>query len=136
MSFKAFPVGRVRPEIRIEVANVFNHPNWGAPVTTYTANNLLQFIPGSADNGCDTASDYGGGKWYTLDLDHPRIAADDCQRAQLNPSRSGAASSHGQGWHSRPEAAPGAVLWKTRQPARLGATRFCIRYGPLEQPFG
>ena len=27
--FKAFQVGRVRPEIRIEAANVFNHPNWG-----------------------------------------------------------------------------------------------------------
>ena len=54
--FKAFQVGRVRPEIRIEVANVFNHPNWGAPVTTYTANNFLQFIPGSADSGSGTAS--------------------------------------------------------------------------------
>ncbi len=28
--FKAFQIGRVRPEIRIEAANVFNHPNWGA----------------------------------------------------------------------------------------------------------
>jgi len=54
--FKAFQVGRVRPEIRIEVANVFNHPNWGAPVTTYTANNFLQLIPGSADSGSGTAS--------------------------------------------------------------------------------
>ena len=44
--FKAFQVGRFRPEIRIEVANVFNHPNWGAPVTTFTANNFLQFTPG------------------------------------------------------------------------------------------
>jgi hypothetical protein len=46
--FKAFQVGRFRPEIRIEVANVFNHPNWSAPVTTFTANNFLQFTPGSS----------------------------------------------------------------------------------------
>ena len=32
--FKSFQIGRVRPEIRIEAANVFNHPNWGTPVTT------------------------------------------------------------------------------------------------------
>jgi hypothetical protein len=54
--FKAFQVGRVRPEIRIEAVNVFNHPNWGAPVTTFTANNFLQFIPASADSGSGTAS--------------------------------------------------------------------------------
>jgi len=46
--FKSFQVGRVRPEIRIEVANVFNHPNWGAPVTSFTANNFLQYIPANA----------------------------------------------------------------------------------------
>ncbi len=54
--FKGFQVGRVRPEIRIEAANVFNHPNWGNPVTTFTANNFLQFIPASADSGSGTAS--------------------------------------------------------------------------------
>jgi hypothetical protein len=54
--FKAFQIGRVRPEIRIEAANVFNHPNWGNPVTTYTANNFLQFTPASADSGSGTAS--------------------------------------------------------------------------------
>ena len=31
--FKSFPIGRFRPEFRIEAANVFNHTNWGAPVT-------------------------------------------------------------------------------------------------------
>ena len=54
--FKSFQVGRVRPEIRIEVANVFNHANWGAPVTTFTANNFLQFMPANADSGSGTAT--------------------------------------------------------------------------------
>ncbi len=54
--FKSFRIGRVRPEIRIEAANLLNHPNWGAPVTTFTANNFLQFTPGSADSGSGTAS--------------------------------------------------------------------------------
>ena len=43
--FKSFQVGRVRPEIRIEAANLFNHPNWGTPVTSFTANNFMQFTP-------------------------------------------------------------------------------------------
>lgn len=48
--FKQFRVGeRFRPEFRIEAANVFNHTNWGAPVTDFTANNFLQFTPGSSD---------------------------------------------------------------------------------------
>ena len=53
--FKSFPIGRVRPELRIEAANVFNHPNWGAPVTTFTANNFLQFSR-PADSGTGSAS--------------------------------------------------------------------------------
>ena len=52
--FKSFQVGRVRPEIRIEAANLFNHPNWGAPVTGFTANNFLQFIPANAENGTNS----------------------------------------------------------------------------------
>jgi len=54
--FKAFQVGRVRPEIRIEAANVFNHVNWSNPVTTFTANNFLQYIPANADSGSGTAT--------------------------------------------------------------------------------
>jgi hypothetical protein len=46
--FKAFQVGKVRPEIRFDFFNVFNHPNWGIPVTSYTANNFLQFTPGTS----------------------------------------------------------------------------------------
>jgi hypothetical protein len=49
--FKAFPIGRLRPELRIEAANVFNHTNWGAPVTGFTALNFMQFTPGSSESG-------------------------------------------------------------------------------------
>jgi hypothetical protein len=54
--FKAFKVGRVRPEIRISAANVFNHPNWSNPVTTFTANNFLQFTPSNSDTGSSTST--------------------------------------------------------------------------------
>jgi hypothetical protein len=49
--FKAFQIGRVRPEIRVEVQNIFNHPNWGAPDTDYTSNNFMRFTPDSYDGG-------------------------------------------------------------------------------------
>jgi hypothetical protein len=52
--FKSFQVGRLRPEFRLEAANVFNHTNWGAPVTGFTANNFLRFTPGSAENVTNT----------------------------------------------------------------------------------
>ncbi len=52
--FKSFQIGRVRPEIRLDAANVFNHPNWGAPVTSFTANNFMQFIPANAESGTNT----------------------------------------------------------------------------------
>ena len=52
--FKAFPIGRFRPEFRLEAANLFNHVNWGAPVTGYTALNFLQFTPGSAESGTNS----------------------------------------------------------------------------------
>jgi len=45
--FKTFQARRFRPELRIEVANIFNHVNWGTPVTTFTANNFMQFTPSS-----------------------------------------------------------------------------------------
>ena len=34
--FRSFPMGRVRPEIRIEATNVFNHTNWARPNLTFT----------------------------------------------------------------------------------------------------
>ena len=52
--FKSFPIGRVRPELRIEASNILNHPNWGAPVTGITANNFMLFTPGSVENGTNT----------------------------------------------------------------------------------
>jgi hypothetical protein len=52
--FKQFPIGRVRPELRIEASNIFNHPNWGAPVTGITANNFMRFTPGNVESGTNT----------------------------------------------------------------------------------
>jgi hypothetical protein len=52
--FKTFPIGRLRPEFRIEAVNVFNHTNWGAPVTGITANNFMRFTPGNAESGTNT----------------------------------------------------------------------------------
>jgi hypothetical protein len=48
--FKAFPVGRFRPEFRIDITNLFNHTNWGAPNTSFTSPNFLLFNPGSGDS--------------------------------------------------------------------------------------
>lgn len=54
--FKRFRIGeRVQPEFRLEAANIFNHTNWGAPVTAFTAANFLQFTPAaSAENGTNS----------------------------------------------------------------------------------
>jgi hypothetical protein len=46
--FRSFPVGRFRPEIRVEATNVFNHTNWGRPNTTFTSPQFLTFTPGAA----------------------------------------------------------------------------------------
>lgn len=51
--FKAFNIGRIRQELRIQVTNVFNHVNWDAPVTSITSPNFMKFTPGSA-NGFGT----------------------------------------------------------------------------------
>jgi hypothetical protein len=47
--FKAFPIGRYRPEFRLEVANLFNHRNWGAPNTAFTSPLFLTYTAGSVD---------------------------------------------------------------------------------------
>ena len=57
--FKTFQFGRIRPEIRIEAANIFNHPNWGAPDTSITSLNFMRFTPGSYDGGGGTTNTPG-----------------------------------------------------------------------------
>lgn len=47
--FKAFPVGRFRPEFRLDIANLFNHRNWGAPNTSFTSPLFLTYSPSSVD---------------------------------------------------------------------------------------
>jgi hypothetical protein len=47
--FKAFPVGRFRPEFRLDIANLFNTVNWGAPNTSFTSPLFLTYSPGSVD---------------------------------------------------------------------------------------
>ena len=46
--FRSFPVGKLRPELRISVTNLFNHTNWARPVTAATAANFMTFIPSAA----------------------------------------------------------------------------------------
>jgi outer membrane receptor protein involved in Fe transport len=40
--FRAFPVGRYRLEFRAEAANVFNHTQWGNPITGITNLNFMR----------------------------------------------------------------------------------------------
>jgi hypothetical protein len=46
--FRSFPMGRFRPEIRLEAQNVFNHTNWGRPNTTITSPQFMTFQSGAA----------------------------------------------------------------------------------------
>jgi hypothetical protein len=55
--FKSFQIGRVRPEIRIEAVNVFNHPNWDAPDTGFTSLTFLKFRPADSDRADSTSTD-------------------------------------------------------------------------------
>jgi hypothetical protein len=66
--FKAFPLGRIRPELRIEAANIFNHTNWGAPILTYTANNFMQFTPSSTNQVSANTGDIPGARRITIGL--------------------------------------------------------------------
>jgi len=53
--FKQFRIGeRVQPEFRLEAQNVFNHANWGAPVTGFTDPNFLKFTPNTAESGTNS----------------------------------------------------------------------------------
>jgi hypothetical protein len=46
--FRSFPIGRIRPEIRIEATNLFNHTNWARPNLTFTSPQFLTFAPTAA----------------------------------------------------------------------------------------
>ena len=46
--FRRFPIGRFRPEIRVEAQNVFNHTNWGRPNRTFTSPLFMTFTPTAA----------------------------------------------------------------------------------------
>jgi hypothetical protein len=46
--FRTFPMGRFKPQIRIEAQNVFNHTNWGRPNRTFTSPLFLTFQPSAA----------------------------------------------------------------------------------------
>jgi len=46
--FRSFPVGRFRPEFRVQVTNLFNHTSWGRPVLTYTDPRFMMFNPTAA----------------------------------------------------------------------------------------
>jgi hypothetical protein len=46
--FRAFPVGSLRPELRLSVTNLFNHTSWGNPVTGFTDPRFMLFNPDSA----------------------------------------------------------------------------------------
>jgi len=56
--FRAFPVGRFRPEFRVSVTNLFNHTNWGRPVRTFTDPRFMMFNPSAAH---EVNGDYGPG---------------------------------------------------------------------------
>jgi hypothetical protein len=60
--FKAFPMGRFRPEFRMDFTNIFNHVNWGAPNTTYTSPNFMLYAPANASGVgySDTSSNTPG----------------------------------------------------------------------------
>jgi outer membrane receptor protein involved in Fe transport len=46
--FRSFPMGRFRPELRIEAQNVFNHTNWGRPDITFSSPTFMTFTPAAA----------------------------------------------------------------------------------------
>jgi hypothetical protein len=46
--FRAFPVGRLRPELRVQITNLFNHTNWARPVLTVTDPRFMTFLPSAA----------------------------------------------------------------------------------------
>jgi hypothetical protein len=68
--FKAFAIGRVRPELRIEVANLFNTVNWGAPNTDINSPLFMTFSPSNASgfNERDTTANSPGARRIQIGL--------------------------------------------------------------------
>jgi len=66
--FKGFQVGRVRPELRIEMTNMLNHTNWGSPVTGFTANNFMLFTPSSTTQTSTVSGDIPGPRTIRIGL--------------------------------------------------------------------
>jgi hypothetical protein len=53
--FKAFPMGRFRPEFRMDFTNIFNHTNWGAPNTSFTSPQFLTYYGATGvENGTNS----------------------------------------------------------------------------------
>jgi hypothetical protein len=46
--FRSFPLGRFRPEVRLEATNVFTPTHWGRPNLTDTDPQFLNFEPGAS----------------------------------------------------------------------------------------
>ena len=66
--FKAFQVGRARPELRLSFANIFNHTNWGAPNITYTSNQFMQFSPSSTSQVSTVSGDIPGPRQFQIGI--------------------------------------------------------------------
>ncbi len=45
--FKAFKVGRIEPEVRIQFDNIFDNENWNEPNTSVTSTQFMLFSPGN-----------------------------------------------------------------------------------------
>jgi hypothetical protein len=54
--FRAIPFGHYRAEIRVESQNVFNHPQWGTPVTGFTSADFLKIRTLIANRGLRTVN--------------------------------------------------------------------------------
>jgi len=54
--FRAIPFGRYRAEVRVESSNIFNHPQWGNPVTGFTSTDFLKIRTLIANRGLRTVN--------------------------------------------------------------------------------
>lgn len=47
--FRAFQIGRVRPEFRVEAFNLTNTPQFGNPASNVTGGNFMQILSASGE---------------------------------------------------------------------------------------